>query len=475
MSMHGRGTTRTENRRLQMSFIILMLLGLSACEGYGGALSASNSTSRPRPAAPAGVSSRLASASVRATAQPGYGPRIAVGPQASITCAPNSVNLSPRQNIQTVVSTHAAGTVYCLSAGTYSQQTITPHSGDTFVGVQGAILNGRDISQYAFSNYYAGASITNVTIENLLIENYDSPVQTAAIFGDGSGNTGWNILNNEIASNGALGVYAQSGWNIIGNYIHNNLQGGYFASGVGITITDNEISYNDPTDAFDFNANGCGGGKTFESANVNVSYNYSHNNVGPGLWTDTDNQGTTYSYNDVENNSRNGIMHEISWDAVIQNNFLRGDGTAAYCGLGTGANLYCSEIFISNSGGELGMTVDISSNTISMSSYGGAIGLLNVYRGNGLYGPWLVQNVQVHNNTVQLKANAASPGGTFGAVDHDGTDPAMFTSQGNSFDSDSFTGALRNSFYWGPGNVYGNATSFSGFQSDAQEIHGTSR
>jgi hypothetical protein len=167
-------------------------------------------------------------------------------------------------------------------------------------------------------------------------------------------------------------------------------------------------------------------------------------------------------------------MHEISWDAVIQNNYLRGDGNSTNCGAGTGGNLYCPEIFISNSGGQPGKSVDVSANTIVAGSYGAAIGLLNISRGSGVYGPWLVQNVHVHNNTVQLTVNQASAGGTFGAVDHDGSDPAMFTSQGNSFDSDSFTGAVSNSFYWGSGNIYGVSTNFTGFQADGQELHGAS-
>jgi hypothetical protein len=440
-------------RNFPLIFGILLTATLSACGGGGGGGPVANNSA----------------------AQPAYGPRIPVGPQASITCAPNSVTVSPGQNIEAIVSTHTAGTTYCLSAGTFSRQTITPHSGDTFIGLQGAILDGQNATQYAFSNYYAGSSVTNVTIENLVIRNYNSPVQTASVFGDGSGNTGWSILNNEIASGGAIGVYAQSGWSIVGNYIHNNAQGGYFASGSGITITDNDIAYNDPNNAFDFNVNGCGGGKIYKSSDVDISYNYSHNNVGPGLWTDTDNEGTTYTHNDVEYNSRNGIMHEISWDATIQSNYLHDDGNSTSCGAGTGANFYCPEIFISNSGGERGTTVDVSANTIVMSDYGAGIGLFNIARGSGIFGPWLVQNVHVHNNTIQLSQNVASPGGTFGAIDDDGSDPAMLTSQGNGFDYDSFVGATSNSFYWGPGKFAGSATNFAGFQRDGQELHGTSR
>jgi hypothetical protein len=50
----------------------------------------------------------------------------------------------------------------------------------------------------------------------------------------------------------------------------------------------------------------------------------------------------------------------------------------------------------------------------------------------------------------------------------------MFTTQGNSFDYDTFTGAGTSSdFYWGPGTS-GSFYDFAGFQAKGEETHGSS-
>jgi hypothetical protein len=290
------------------------------------------------------------------------------------------------------------------------------------------------------------------------------------------GSFGWNIYNNEMAFNRGVGVSTQSGYTLGGNYIHNNQTSGYLLCGSGVALTDNEVSFNNPQGMED-PANSAAGGKTYETTGAVISYNYVHDNVGPGIWEDVDSVGTTIMHNDVENNAKAGVQHEISWNAVIQHNYFRGNGTSTkYCGPGTTGNFYCSAIFISNGGGQTGTIVDISYNTIAAGGeYAGGVSLLNTNRGTSSlypsYGPWLVRNVHVHDNTVNLSAS----GSDFGAVDHDGSDSAMFTSQGNSFDYDTFTGAgSRSVFYWGEGNIYGIFHTFAGFQDKGQEAHGSS-
>jgi parallel beta-helix repeat protein len=411
------------------------------------------------------------SSPARPTPNPGYGPRISVGPQPSITCAPRSVNLSPGEDIETVVTGHSSGTPYCLAPGRYTAQAITPHDDDSFIGQKGAILDGDAKTVFAFKG-----NAKNVTVKNLVIQNYSdgSSQQNAAL--DPVGSSGWNILNNEVASNNGVGLVASANYNVIGNYLHNNGTSGYVLTGSGVTFTDNEVSFSNPNHSADPAYND-GGGKSYETVNAVISYNYVHDNYGPGIWEDVDSIGTTVRYNDLENNARSGIMHEISWNAVIRNNYLSGNGwSRALCGPKPAGTLFCPSIFISNSGGRHGSTVDVSYNTIATGgTYAGGIGLLGTNRGTSSlypsYGPWLVQNVHVHNNTVNLASSAWS----FGAVDRDGSDPAMFTNQGNSFDYDSFTGADSSAFFWGPGNINGVFTDFAGFQDKGQEVHGSSR
>lgn len=406
------------------------------------------------------------------------GPRVAVGPQPTITCAPSSVNFTSGQSsatIQTSINGHAPGTSYCFGAGTYTQPNLTPQSGDTYIGVNGAIFNGANTAPMAFSDDGSGGAVTNVTIKNITFENYNTALGLGVVDCSRTGtpgSTGWKIFNNQIEMSAAYGIRIGSAWNVVGNSIHGNNQGGWGAFGVNATITDNELYNNDPGDIIDFNVSGAGGGKAYITSGTIVSYNYSHDNIGPGIWYDTDNTGSVISFNDSENNSRNGIMYEISWDGVIQNNYLAGNGSSNATYGCSSSDEFCGAIFLGDSGAQTGNVIDISNNTIITSANGGAISFLSDNRGSGLYGPYMAQNVKIHNNNVNFNGQSFS---FFGGADHDGSDPAMFTTGGNSMDYDAFTGAGANSFFvWGNSNIYGVFMNFAGFQSAGLESHGTS-
>ncbi len=55
---------------------------------------------------------------------------------------PSSVVIDAGSDIQAIVDAHPAQTTYLLRAGVHREQSITPKDGDTFVGEDGAILNG---------------------------------------------------------------------------------------------------------------------------------------------------------------------------------------------------------------------------------------------------------------------------------------------------------------------------------------------
>jgi hypothetical protein len=406
---------------------------------------------------PAPLAAPTAGPAPTVSAQPGYGPRVPVGPQASITCPPIAANLTPGIDVQSIVNAHSAGTTYCLAAGTYPQQQIIPHDGDMYVGMKGATLDGQNIAARAFSG-----SAKGVTIKNLAIKGYNSAPQDAPIDPGMSGiATNWFIDNNEISSNASAGIDAGGGDHVVANYIHDNGQEGYKANGTGEVWTDNEISHNNPADAND-PANEAGGGKAWQTTNLTMAYNFVHDNHGPGLWEDTDNQGTILEYNDVENNLKIGILHEISWDATIAHNYLRHNATGQYCPV---RNYWCAEITIANSGGVGGKIIDVHDNTALPNGYEAAVMLYNEARGSGLYGSWLVQNVHVHRNAADL-----SMGGIIGAVDRDGSNAGMFTTQGNTFDYNAYAGAGSNAFYWA-----GTSGAFPFFRSSGEESHGTSQ
>jgi parallel beta-helix repeat protein len=395
----------------------------------------------------------------------GFGPRVAVGPRSSVTCPADSISIEPSSNIQSVVNSHAAGTIYCLAPGTFARQEIKPKSHDKYIGVAGATLDGQNISTYAFTGDAQG-----VTIQNLVIRNYRTGPQNAPInpgWAGGGIATNWSVINNEIYGNSAGGIYSGGGDHVVANYIHDNGQEGYSATGAGAIYSDNIIAHNNFADQYckvPATAE-CGGGKAWKTTDVTISYNYIHDNHGPGIWDDTDNQGTVIEYNDIEKNWMSGIMHEISWDATIRNNYVANNANAKaqYCPF---RNYWCAEIFITNSGGVGGKVIDVSENTLRPNSIDGGVMLLNSSRGESTTyrsrGPWLVQNVKVHDNKTSMVV-----GSIVGAFDQDGTDAAMFTSQGNSFDYDSYRDPVSNdAFYWN------GAGSFAAFQTKRQELHG---
>ena len=393
---------------------------------------------------------------------PSVGPRVPVGPQSSLTCPEDSVVISPSgTSFPSAFNSHGAGTSYCFKAGTYEQLQIVPREGDTYIGVKGAVLDGKNLASFAFSG-----SANNVTIENLGITNYTCGGSArGAIQPGGAAQTlgaanSWLIKNNEIFNNAQAGVHMQSASTLVANFIHNNGREGYTINGSNGFLIDNEISFNNINDVFS-PEDESGGGKAWATTKLTVEYNYSHDNRGPGLWDDTDNQGITYMYNRVEHN-QTGIMHEISWDAVIAYNVVKYNSNPAHCPTVNS----CFEIYNSTSAGEPGTIIDIHDNVI-VTENDEAFRITHGNRGASLYtnyGVWTLKNVHVHDNQVTL-----SGGRSVGVIDSV-NNLTTFTADGNYLDYDVYTGASDEAFSWN--YLTGD---FSYFQSKGQEIHGVSK
>ena len=71
------------------------------------------------------------------------------------SAAAQSAEIYPWQNIQQVVDNYPAGTTFYLKAGVHRMQTITPRSGDRFVGEPGSVLSGaRQLTEFSQSGAY---------------------------------------------------------------------------------------------------------------------------------------------------------------------------------------------------------------------------------------------------------------------------------------------------------------------------------
>ena len=129
-----------------------------------------------------------------------------------------------------------------------------------------------------------GGSASNVTLRGLIVEKYATPTQSGAIQASGNG---WVIQDNEVRWNHGTGIRGGSGGKIVHNNIHHNGQMGIGGWGQkNMLVQDNEIAWNNTagySDAWE-----AGGTKFAGTDHVSVINNHSHDNFGPGLWSDID-------------------------------------------------------------------------------------------------------------------------------------------------------------------------------------------
>jgi parallel beta-helix repeat protein len=264
----------------------------------------------------------------------------AYGPQATIACPAGAIDIWPGQPIQSNVNLYPGPTTFCLRAGVhYLTGSITPKTGNTFVGEYGAILDGSnwttsDSTQGAFRAH--NQDIDYVTIRNLVIRNMSQKGIHAFYWMADH----WTIDSNEIAAN-KMGILFPSHSMVRRNYIHHNsgdplsadasLRGGGYAGYYATdTIFDsNEIAYNGKEQ------------KVMESVNVTFRNNFVHHNQADGIWYDGGNPGAVVEGNRVEDNARNGIFYEASNGAIIRNNTIRRSGdTGVFISTSQNAEIY---------------------------------------------------------------------------------------------------------------------------------------
>ena len=141
-------------------------------------------------------------------------------------------------------------------------------------------------------------SAQNVTIQNLVVEKYASPIQHATILMGPN----WTVQNNEVRLNFSEGIHATDNGKIIGNFVHDNGDFGMEGIGNNILVQGNDIAHNGFWAGVDPYW-GAGGFKFTQTDGLVVRDNYSHNNDSYGMWTDINNIHTLYENNVVVNNT----------------------------------------------------------------------------------------------------------------------------------------------------------------------------
>jgi parallel beta-helix repeat protein len=294
----------------------------------------------------------------------------------------------------------------------------------------------------------------NVTIRGLIIEKYAVPAQFGAIHGyDHSSralSTHWIIDNCEIRLNHGAGIRTGNKMQILKNRIHDNGQIGIVGEGDDILVDGNELAYNNYA-GFSQGWE-AGGSKWVKTHNLVVRGNYSHHNKGPGLWTDIYNIHTLYENNTVIENEGVGIFHEISYDAVIRKNTVKGNGKAF------DPWLYGAQILISSS-----RNAEVYNNTVEVAATAGnGIAIIQQDRGTGRYGPCITIGNYIHHNVVTYLGNHGQSGA---AADYN---PDVMFNGNNRFDFNTYHAPHLDRSRW----VWGGNKDWVGFRAAGQEAHG---
>lgn len=391
----------------------------------------------------------------------------------------DKVMVHPGQDIQSLVATHPAGTVFSITPGLYRLQSIRPKDDDSFIGEPGAILSGaKELTDFTHQGQYWVASVAvksqaayrgecdadhpacmypqdlfvndvplqradrlsdvsagkwyldygkgqvylsenpgsrkveigliahafygsarNVTIQGLTIEKYADVAGGGAIEGkseNGDLSQGWVIQNNVIELNHGMGIRLGNQMQVLNNKVRKNGQMGLGGSGTGILVAGNDIAYNNYA-GYKYGWEAGGTKFTFTKGLV-VRDNFVHNNNGPGLWTDIENHDTLYEHNRTTDNKEAGILHEISYHAVIRDNTIENDGFAAP---GKTAPWYGGGIVITAS-----QNVEVYGNAVT-DCMNGIVGLQS-HRESRSGQPYLLRDLNVHNNVITQNTGIAA-------------------------------------------------------------------
>ena len=396
----------------------------------------------------------------------GYGPTPTIG----ATAPPGSVTLNPGDNIQAAITANANGTTFWLRSGTHQlSASLTPKTGNTFIGEFGAILEGSgwtppDATGAAFRA--VNAAIVNVTIQNLLIRNILHK-GVYVFHAERNKLTGWTIDHCEIANCG-YGIAFGSHFTIQHNYIHDCRHnpadgfgpgGAYAATGNYQETVDGQPNVLDDVLFFHNHFSHCGV-ETHVNDIINFVFrdNWFHDMDFSCMWCDGVGFGFLAEDNLVED-SGIGVHYEISIGGIIRRNTFRRTTDSA--------------VYVSTSA-----DMQIYENTFDRCAR--AVALFVNFPALGLW-PWNpdLRDNSIHTNTITV---AATAGHYACFLSHLGTGDLTpyrmpTNTRNNVFDNNIYTLLDPAAFPWlwtaqaSPGDGF---RDFSGWQAILQDLNGSS-
>ena len=210
----------------------------------------------------------------------------------------------------------------------------------------------------------------DVVVQDLVVEKYANPPQSGAIGADvrnDNASESWTVRHVEVRLTHGCGVRLVPGGTVEYSRVRDNGQVGLCgASGEnpqapGSIVRHNEVVGNGQLDFLTGWERGAT--KFSDFTDLLVAHNWVHDNRGPGLWFDIDNEDVVVRSNLVEDNDQAGIFYEISrGDTDIHWNLVRGNGRAASGDGGAG-------IEVSNSSGDDGW-IEVWENAVHDNRWG---------------------------------------------------------------------------------------------------------
>jgi parallel beta-helix repeat protein len=279
--------------------------------------------------------------------------------------------------------------------------------------------------------FYSSHYVTGVQVRGLVIEKFANPASEGAL----TGGAGWVADGNEVRLNHGAGICmfpndpGTGNWVVSNNHVHHNGQMGLCGQQVSGLVENNEIDHNN-TAGFWYGWE-AGGAKWVHTTGLVVRGNYVHDNAGIGLWTDGYNVNTLYEGNRVENNTASGIQQEISYNAIIRNNTVRGNGFGVPNPDNAGIKINSSP------------NVEIYGNTLDRNASGVILYQRAASGPPGPGGPLEISNEYVHDNQIWMSS------GYTGLVQTVGDD-SYYTTHNNRFQNNTYLLAnlTGSNFYW---------------------------
>ena len=233
---------------------------------------------------------------------------------------------------------------------------------------------------------------------------------------NGRARSGWVVTNNSIYRNHGAGIVVGSGAQVQSNYVSNNGQIGISGTGDNLAVEYNQIHHNNTAHYYPLWE--AGGAKFTEHQQPRRARELLPLERRDGSGTDENNINTLNEGNTCNDNTWMGIVHEISYAAVIRNNTIL-------------RNSFGYPHWIAAAGILVSASSDVEVYGNYLDGNAGGIGGMQQNRGNGAYGPHLLQNFWVHDNTIMNWAG-------WTGIAQDVGDNAVFTSRNNRFEHNTY-------------------------------------